>query len=112
QDVAAFAVLALNRPAARTAIVELRGPEPLSQLEMVALFEELTGRRFERLFVSEGDLQARGTAARNPVELTFAGLMLAAARGDKIDMIETMRRFSFQPKTLREYAAIAAGTKS
>ncbi|HZR79215.1 MAG TPA: SDR family oxidoreductase, partial [Chthoniobacterales bacterium] len=37
QDVAAFAVLALNHPAARNAIVELGGPEPLSQLEMVAL---------------------------------------------------------------------------
>jgi uncharacterized protein YbjT (DUF2867 family) len=102
-DVAQFAVKALDNPGARNAVVELGGPEALTQLEVVALFEEFTGSKFDRQFVSEKELEARKVAAGNPVELTFADLMLAAAHGDKIDMTETMRKFSFQPRSVRDY---------
>lgn len=102
-DVAQFAVGALDNPASRNSIVELGGPDALSQLEVVKMFEELAGRSFDRQFVSEKDLEARKAAAANPLELTFADLMLAAARGDKIDMTETMQKFSFKPKSIREY---------
>ena len=103
-DVAQFAVKALDNPAARNAVVELGGPAALTQLEVVELFEELTGRKFNRQFVPEEGLEARKAAAGNPVELTFADLTLAASRGDKINMTETIRKFSFQPRSVRDYA--------
>ena len=103
-DVAKFAVGALDEPAARNATVELGGSDALTQLEVIELFEQLTGRSFKRQFVSEKDLEARKAAAANPLELTFADLMLAAARGDAIDMNETMAKFSFRPRSVRDYA--------
>jgi uncharacterized protein YbjT (DUF2867 family) len=103
-DVAEFAVQALINPAARNAVVELGGPDALSQLEVIAIFEELTGSKFELEFVPEEQLVARRAAATNPVERTFADLMLAAARGDSIEMAETLRRFPIRLKSVREYA--------
>jgi uncharacterized protein YbjT (DUF2867 family) len=104
QNVAEFAVQSLSNPAARNAVLELGGPEALSQLEAVAIFEQLLVRKFELEFVPEQQLVARRAAARNPVELTFADLTLAAARGDMIDMRETLKRFPVRLKSVREYA--------
>ena len=103
-NVADFAVEALSNPAARTTTLELGGPEALSQIEVVRMFEEIVGRAFEKQFVPEEALQARKAAATNPVEQTFADLTLAAARGDTIDMSETFQKFSVRPRSVREYA--------
>jgi uncharacterized protein YbjT (DUF2867 family) len=48
EDVAAVAVLTLDRTDALNAIVEIAGPENLTQLEVVELFERLTGTRARR----------------------------------------------------------------
>ena len=47
-DVAAFAVASLTAPAARNAVLELGGPEALSQLEAKEVFEEVLGRPSRR----------------------------------------------------------------
>ena len=104
QDVAEFAVQALANPAARNAILELGGPEALSQLEVVRIFEEITRRKFELEIAPEEQLVARREGATNPVERTFADLMLAAARGDTIEMSEMLRRFPISLKSVREFA--------
>jgi uncharacterized protein YbjT (DUF2867 family) len=103
-NVADFAVESLSNPVARNAVLELGGPEALTQLEVVQTFEEIAGRTLEKQFVPEEALQARKSAANNPVEQTFADLILAAARGDKIDMSETFKKFQVRPKSVREYA--------
>lgn len=103
-NVADFAVAALSNSAARNAVLELGGPETLTQLEIVRIFEEIAGCAFEKQFVPEEALQARKAAARNPVERTFADLTLAAARGERIDMGETFKKFSVRPRLVREYA--------
>lgn len=103
-NVADFAVAALSNPAARNAVLELGGPEALSQLEVVGIFEKIAGRAFEKQFVPEDALQARRNAASNPVERTFADLTLAATRGDRIDIGDMFKRFSVRPRSVREYA--------
>jgi uncharacterized protein YbjT (DUF2867 family) len=103
-NVADFAVESLSNPAARNAVIELGGPEALTQLEVVQTFEKIAGRTLEKQFVPEEALQARKSAANNPVEQTFADLTLAAARGDKIDMSETLKKFRIRAKSVREYA--------
>jgi uncharacterized protein YbjT (DUF2867 family) len=103
-DVAEFAVRALSSPSARNAVIELGGPDPLSQLEVVGIFEEMAGRKFELQFVPEEQLVAGRAAATNPVERTFADLTLAAARGDSIDMRDTSAKFSVRLKSVRDYA--------
>jgi uncharacterized protein YbjT (DUF2867 family) len=102
--VADFAVESLSNPAARNAVFELGGPEALTQLEVVQTFEEIAGRTLEKQFIPEEALQVRKSAANTPVEQTFADLILAAARGDKIDMGETFKKFRIRAKSVREYA--------
>jgi uncharacterized protein YbjT (DUF2867 family) len=100
-DVARFAALSIS--AARDAVLELGGPEAMSPLEVVGIFEEISGHSFEKQFISEEDLHARKAAASNPLEQTFAGLQLAAAHDDVIEMSETLKRFSIEPKSVRDY---------
>ena len=103
-NVADFAVAALSNPAARNAVLELGGPESLTQLEVIGIFEEIAGRAFGKQFVTEEALQTRKGAAANPIERTFADLTLAAARGDRIDMCDTFQKFSVRPRSVREHA--------
>lgn len=103
-DVADIAVSALSNSAARNAVIELGGPEALTPIQVVRIFENIAGRSFECEFIPEEQLQARKAAAANPVEQTFADLILAAAHGDAIDMSDTGRKFSLHPKSVREYA--------
>src|SRR5262249_10924131 len=103
-NVADFTVAALSNPAARNAILELGGPETLTQLEFVRIFEQIAGRAFEKQFVPKEALRARKAAATNPIERTFADLALAAARGERIDTGEIFKKFSVYPRLVREYA--------
>jgi NADH dehydrogenase len=111
-NVADFAVAALSNPAAHNAVIELGGPDTLSPLEVVRMFEKLSGRRFEMQFVPEEQLQARKTVATNPVEQTFADLMLSAAHDDSIDMSDTFTKFQVRPKSAHEYAEIVTSGKA
>jgi uncharacterized protein YbjT (DUF2867 family) len=100
-------VRSLANPAARNAVIELGGPEALCQLEIVRIFEDIAGRKFELEFVPEKQLAARKAAATNPVERTFADLTLSAARGDAIDMNDVSKKFSIQLKPVRDHAKSA-----
>ncbi len=103
---------ALSNPAARNAVTELGGPNTLSPLDVVRMFEKLSGRRFEMQFAPEEQLQARKTAATNPAEQTFADLMLSAAHDDSIDMSDTFTKFQVHPKSVHEYAEIVTSGKA
>jgi uncharacterized protein YbjT (DUF2867 family) len=111
-NVADFAVAALSNPAARNAVIELGGPDTLSPLEVVRMFEKISGRRFEMQFAPEEQLQTRKTAATNPVEQTFADLMLSAAHDDSIDMSDTFTKFQVRPKSVHEYAELVTSGKA
>jgi uncharacterized protein YbjT (DUF2867 family) len=110
RDVARFAVAALDAPAARDAKVRLGGPEAVSPLEVVQIARDMLGREIAVLHVPEEALQAQYLAATDPMEKSFAGLMLYAAQGDVIDMSETMRSFGVdQMGTIREHLAATLG---
>jgi uncharacterized protein YbjT (DUF2867 family) len=103
-NVADFAVSALSNPHARNAVIKLGGPEALSPIEVVRIFEKVAGRLFEKQFAPEEAFKARKIGATNPVELTFADLTLAAAQGRQDRMSDTFEKFSVGPKSVREYA--------
>ncbi len=104
EDVARFAVASLENPAARNAVIELGGPEALSPLQVVGIFEELSGRQFAVQHVPEGALQAQKAGATDPLQQSFAALMLRYAKGDAIDMQATLRAFPIRLTTVRDYA--------
>jgi uncharacterized protein YbjT (DUF2867 family) len=104
-DVAEFAVASLDNPAARNATLEIGGPEALSQLQVVQVFEELGGRHFEVQHVPEEALAEQQEAATDPMQASFAGLMRWYAQGDPIDMQETLRAFPIDLTSVRDYAS-------
>jgi NADH dehydrogenase len=104
QDVAQFAVESLDNPAARNATLELGGPEALSPLQVVRIFEEAGGRPFEVQHVPEEALEQQQAAATDPMQQSFAGLMRCYARGDRIDTQQTSQAFSVQPTSVVSFA--------
>jgi uncharacterized protein YbjT (DUF2867 family) len=103
-DVARFVVMCLDHPAARNATFELGGPEALSPLEVVRIFEEVGGRPFEIQHVSEQALQAQQASASDTLQQSFAGLMRCYAAGDTIDMRATLDAFPMQLTPVWDYA--------
>jgi len=113
QDVAQFAVAALDNPQAKNAVIELGGPEPLSPLEVVRLAEQVTRKRFDVEHVPEEALRAQYRSATDPLQQSFAALMLFYARGKAIDMKGALRAFPGQHLTsLREYFETSTHTRS
>jgi uncharacterized protein YbjT (DUF2867 family) len=104
QDVAKFVAAAMDNPQAINAVIKLGGPEALSPLEVVRLAEQVVGKRFVVQHVPEEALRAQYGAAADPLQQSFAALMLYYARGHTIDMAETLRTLPVQHlKSVREY---------
>jgi len=103
EDVAQFAVASLDHPEAKNATLELGGPDAVSPLDVVKLFEQTNGRSIELQFVPEEALQAQQAAATDPMQQSFSGLMRNVALGDPIEMSATLRTFAMQPTTVEEY---------
>lgn len=109
QDVAKFAVTALDNPQATNAVIKLGGPDALSPLEVVRLAEQAVGKKVVVQHVSEEALRAQHGAATDSLQQSFAALMLYYARGDAIDMTETLRALPVQHlKSVREYLQATA----
>jgi NADH dehydrogenase len=108
-DVAKFAVAALDNPAAENRAFEIGGPEPLSWLEAVRIFEETSEKKFEVEKVPMEALEQQRDAATNPLEESFAGLMLSATLDWSVDIDPVLRDFPMKLKTVREYAQSVTG---
>ena len=106
KDVASFAVAALDNTAASNKIIELGGPEALSPLEVVNIFETTIGTKFVLQFVPKEALKAQKDAAQNPFSESFATLMLGVANGSDIDMKNTLEDFQIQLTSVNDYAKV------
>ncbi len=104
KDVASFAVASLDNPSAKNKSIELGGPEALSPLEVVNVFETIHGKKFELQFVPEEALRAQKDGAQDPLSESFAALMLGVANGSEIDMKNTMDVFPMQLTSVNDYA--------
>jgi Predicted nucleoside-diphosphate-sugar epimerases len=103
QDVAQFAVASLDHPAAKNATLALGGPEAVSPLGVVKLFEQANGHSIELQFLPAEALEAQQAAATDPMQQSFSGIMRYYAIGDPIEMSATLQAFAIQPTTLKEY---------
>ena len=108
-DVAEFAVRAVRTPDVIGPTIELGGPDAVSPLEAVRIFEELSGAPFEVQVVPEDALRAQFAAATDSLQKSFAGLMLDYARGDEIPMEETLRKIPVRLTSVRDYARTVLG---
>lgn len=108
-DVAEFAVRAVRSRDAVSSTIELGGPNAVSPLEAVRIFEDLGGAPFEVQHVDETALQAQFDGATDSLQKSFAGLMLDYAHGDEIPMEHTLRSMPVQLTSVRDYARNVLG---
>jgi len=104
KDVGRFAVASLDNPAAQNAVIQLGGPDNLSILDAVGIFEQESGQTFELQNVPDEALRAQMAAAPDSLRKAFSGLMIGLNEVGTIDMKETLRNFPIQLTSLREYA--------
>ena len=104
-DVARFMMMCVDSPKARNATFELGGPEALSPLEVVRIFEDLSGRTFELTFISDQVLSEQQTTSNDSWVRSLAGLQRCYADGAVVDMRELTRQFPVTLTSVREYAS-------
>jgi len=103
-NVADFTVACLENRAADNRALDIGGPEALSPLEVVGIFEAVSGKHFRVEHVNEEILRNQQDTAADSLQETFAALMLAYAKGDVIDMTQTLREFPIRMTSVKEYA--------
>jgi uncharacterized protein YbjT (DUF2867 family) len=106
-DVATFAVASVDNREAHNAVIKLGGPEALSPLQVVQIFEEVSGRKLNVNHVPEEALRAQQATATDSLQEAFAALMLYYAHGDVIDMKPALGAFPVKTSELisvRDYA--------
>lgn len=104
KDVAKFAVASSGNLEARSSVIELGGPQALSPLEVVKIFEDLKGKDFDIQHVPEEALREQKESATDPLQKSFAGLMINYSQGVNIDMQATLQKFPVELTSIRDYA--------
>ena len=111
RDVAEFAVRSHLTPGAHNRILEVGGPQDLSPLEVVGIFEKVSGAPFERQFVPEEALLAQLDNAIDPFAETFAKLQLEYVHGCPMNTSETLRLMPMELTSVAQYAAAVCSQK-
>jgi NADH dehydrogenase len=104
-DVARFCVWALDADQARNASIELGGPDTVSQLDIVEMYEELLGQQLERQVLPRAELERMHAEGRTPLEVSIAGVMLNAARGGYVDASEVASESGIRLTPMHEFVA-------
>jgi uncharacterized protein YbjT (DUF2867 family) len=105
-NVAEFLVAAVTAKLdAKHNVFELGGPEALSQLDVVRLFEQRMGQKFKTDYVPMEALQAQHQSS-DPVQKTFGALTLAYAKGDAVqDAVQNAQMFEIRLRSVGEHAS-------
>jgi uncharacterized protein YbjT (DUF2867 family) len=105
QDVVAYALAVAANPSHPSAFLEMGGPEPLSQLDAVEIFERALGKNVELEKVPLAALEEQHHSA-DPLQKTFAALMIGYAKGDAIPgSLETARQYGVTLHSVPDYVA-------
>lgn len=109
-DVAQFVAGCVDNPAVRNETIELGGPEPVTSLAVVGLFEQALGRQIAREHVPESALEQQMTGGGDPLQRTLAGLALSFARGDAIDSGPALAKVGIRLTPVQEFVRRASGS--
>jgi uncharacterized protein YbjT (DUF2867 family) len=109
-DVAEAAVRSVDTEGMRGATFEMGGPEGLGYLDVIRIFEEVSGRTFQAQHVPEEALMAQVAGATDSLQKSFAQLMLATAKGGEIDNTPLLDVIPMTLVSVREYALRAMPT--
>jgi uncharacterized protein YbjT (DUF2867 family) len=103
KDVAKFAVECVSNPVAKNEILELGGPQNLSQLDAVKIFEGVFQKKIEVGNIPAEALQSQLNGAEDPMQKSFSGLMLCLANGDQINMKDVLGKFPVELTSVKDY---------
>jgi len=103
EDVARSATAALERPRAWNAVIQLAGEEALGQLDVVRLFEARSGRQWTLEHLPEQLLREQFESATDPLQRSFAALLLHVALGGPVDPRPAMEALALRPSRVRDY---------
>ena len=111
-DVAAFAVAVADKSVDKSVVLEMGGPEPLSQLDAVRIFERHFAKKIDLDYVPIAALEEQGRSS-DPLQKTFAALMLAYAKGDAIPgSLETARSYGITLHSVSDYVSTTSKAAS
>jgi len=104
-DVAEFAVAAAKKQENGHVTLEMGGPEALSQLDAVRIFEDKLKKKFKIEHVPVEAIEQQH-ASDDPVQKTFAALALGYIQGDAIaDARATAERYGVRLRSVADHAA-------
>jgi uncharacterized protein YbjT (DUF2867 family) len=104
KDVAEIAVRSLGNDACRNQTLLVAGPENLSPLEVVRVFEQASGSSIKVDHVPEKALEEKWHSATEPLDKAFAALMFDYAMGCPMDMTRTRGLLPIHLTSVRDYA--------
>lgn len=113
-DVAAAVVRSLDNPAAINRRLTIGGPAPLSQLDIVRVFEEVGGQPFAREHVPLDVLRSQFETVADPLQQSFIALMLLVASGEWVfDNADVQAALGLTPTPIEAFARhVYAGSAS
>ncbi len=103
-DVARTACEATSRPEARNATLPVGGPEALTPLDVVAIFEERSGRKWDVQHIPVESLQEQLAAADDEIQESIATLQIAYATAQAFRMRPEDYLLQTGLKSVPEYA--------
>ena len=103
-DVAEMCAVAIRHPAAERRTIEFGGPDAISLMDVVGLFEKIGGKTFKVEHVPEEVLLAQFEGATDSMQKTFAALMLGSVHGDAMDGATVAEEFGLKLASVDGYA--------
>jgi uncharacterized protein YbjT (DUF2867 family) len=109
KDVAEMCVAALNNPETDRKTIEFGGPQPVSPIQVVNIFQAVSGRSFKLEYVPVEILTKQFTDSTDSMEKSFAALMLGFAYGDAIEVNPIVGALGIGLTSVEEYARNVLG---
>ncbi len=108
KDVAEFAVKSIYHPDLKNEFLELGGPQNITPLDAVRIFEEVMQKKIEVQQIPVNTIRDQFNGSVDPMQKSFSGLMLCMAYGDYIDMREVLRKVPVGLTSVKDYASRVA----
>ena len=112
RDVARFAAAATEEGPLAGRVLPLGGPEALSPLQVIRLFEELGAPKAILQPVTKAQCEERLAAAKSPLEEAFAAAMLSCVAGQVVDPDPATALLPGRLATVRDHAIRTLSTES
>lgn len=112
RDVVEFAVAAATLNESGKVILEMGGPEALSQLQAAGIIEKALGKKLAIEKIPLEAIRENHAAGTDPIGKTFAALGLAYALGDAIpEAVQNAADYGVELRSVADYAA-SLGSRS